>query len=73
MIRLVVNCASTWANQIAGSDGQNGGNLTETFATAVVASAATAGGSVSVIEFVNRRGHQCKGGLLDLTYKLFLS
>ena len=65
MIRLVVDCASTWANQIAGSDGQNGGSLTETFATAVVASAATAGGSVSVIEFVNRRGHQCNNKYID--------
>ena len=27
MICLVVNCASTWANQTSGSAGQNGGSL----------------------------------------------
>ena len=30
IIRLVVKVASTWANHISGSEGQNGGSLTET-------------------------------------------
>ena len=59
-MRRVVKCASTWANQTSGSDAQNGGSLTETFATAAVFSAASGVGSSSVIELGSRRGHQCK-------------
>ena len=38
VIRLVVKCASTWANQSSGSEGQNGGSLT-VWTTAMVGGA----------------------------------
>ena len=54
--------ASTWANHISGSEGQNGGSFTETVASIAVgavevaAVVSTAGGSESVIVRVTNVG-----------------
>ena len=64
-MRRVAKCAPTWANQTSGSDGQNGGSFTtETFVTAVVA---TAVGSSSAIEVGGRRDHECKAMRVGFT------
>lgn len=50
VMRRVVKCTSTWVNHTLGSDGHNGGSLTQSFATAAVAYVAPAVDSLSVIE-----------------------
>ena len=52
MTPLVVNCASTWANQTSGSVGQKGGSLMLTAATV----GATAGRSAAEGSAAVRRG-----------------
>ena len=50
VIPRVLNCASTWANQTSGSDGQNGGSFKP--------SAETRGSSSEAKDIVSRCGHQ---------------
>ena len=67
---LVVNCASTCANQTCGSAGQKGGSLTFTAAMLVATVAAACGCACSSV-IVSRRGHQCKyPAQVDLLNKL---
>ena len=64
---LVVNWASTWANQTSGSAGQKGGSLMLTAATAGTGAAGGSGAGGSSIDIScvaglrSRRGHQCRG------------
>ena len=62
-MRRVVKWASTCANQTSGSDGQNGGSLTDTLATAAVAvevaGVTSATCSSSDRASASRQGHQC--------------